>query len=536
MTEPEDAATARNGGGRGAFLVGSGILASRIAGLVRQSALSHYLGLGHAADAWNVAFSAPNFLQTMFGEGVLSASFIPVYSRLLARGEREEAERVAGATLTLLAIVTSVLVLLGILAAPLLVDVLAPGYAEDKQALIVRLVRIFFPGAALLALSAWALGVLNSHRRFFLSYAAPVMWNLTIIAALVLFGGRESQSSLTVYAAWASVAGSALQLLVQLPAVLTLLRGLRLSLGASNPHVATVRRNFAPVFFSRGVVQISAWIDRIIGSFLGVGAVAALGNAQTLYTLPVSLFGMAVSASELPEMSRAAADPEELATRLRARLRAGVSRISFFIVASTVAFLLLGDVIIAALLQSGEFQRADTRYVWGILAAASVGLLASTRGRLYASAFYALHDTRTPVRFSLVRVAFSVAVGAVAALWLPGALGVSNRWGAAGLTLASAVAGWVEYLLLRNALRARIGVTGADPDAARHAMRVWASALAAAGLALTVRGLIASWHPKPLAVVVLGVYGVLYFAFAAVLGVAEARAVWARVGRLASRR
>jgi putative peptidoglycan lipid II flippase len=277
---------------RSAFLVASGILFSRIAGLIRERVFAHYFGNSDAADAFKAAFRIPNILQNLFGEGVLSASFIPVYAGLLARKEDAEARRTAGAVAALLSLSTSILVLIGVLATPLLIDAIAPGFTGDKRELTIRLVRILFPGAGLLVLSAWCLGILNSHGRFFLSYTAPVVWNAAMIGTLLGFGSHYAQYPLAVILSWGSVLGSSLQVAVQLPAVLRLLHGLHLSLAYHLENVQTVVRNFFPVFFSRGVVQISAYVDALLASLLPTGAVAALAYAQTLYTLPVSLFGM----------------------------------------------------------------------------------------------------------------------------------------------------------------------------------------------------------------------------------------------------
>ena len=248
------------------------------------------------------------------------------------------------------------------------------------------------------------MGVLNSHHRFFISYTAPVAWNLAIIAALILFGGRVDLFPLAEYAAWGSVVGSALQFGVQLPTVLHLLKRLRPVIDLTSVHVRTVINNFFPVFMSRGVVQISAFVDAGIASFLSEGAVNALGYAQSLYTLPVSLFGMSVSAAELPTMSKALGNTEVVAEVLRHRLDEGLRRIAFFIVPSSMAFLALGDIIAGALYQTGKFTHAGSTYVWGILAGSTVGLLASTLGRLYSSTYYALRDTRTPLRYAIIRV------------------------------------------------------------------------------------------------------------------------------------
>ncbi len=501
-------------------MVAAGIFLSRILGLVRQRALAHFLGNSSVADAFTAAFRIPNLLQNLFGEGALSASFIPVYAGLLADKDREEADRAAGAVGALLAVVVSGIVVLGILGAPFLVTVIAPGFGGEKRDLTIRLVRILFPGAGLLVVSAWCLGILNSHRKFFLSYAAPVAWNLAIIGTLLALGPTRSMADLAVAAAWASVAGSLLQVLVQWPTVRRIAPDLRLRLTTTTAHVRTVIRNFIPAFVGRGVVQVSAFIDSLLATLLPTGAVAAIGYAQTIYLMPVSLFGMAISAAELPAMSGARGTAEEVGRFLRARLDAGLRRVAFLVVPSAMAFLALGHIIVSALYQTGEFGRQDSLYVWGILAGSAVGLLASTMGRLYASAFYALRDTRTPLRFAVVRVVLTGALGWFAALQLPGLLVIGPQWGAAGLTASAGLAGWVEFFLLRRGLRSRVGATGLPPGLLP---RLWASAVAGAAIAWAALWYLPTWHPVPTAVVVLGAYGVTYLAAARLFGVQEAR-------------
>jgi putative peptidoglycan lipid II flippase len=500
---------------------------SRILGLIRNRVFAHYLGTSDAADAFNAAFKIPNFLQNLFGEGVLSASFIPVYARLLGREEREEARRVASAVFSLLTLITSALVLVGVLITPLLIDVIAPGFEGEKRQATITLVRVLFPGAGLLVMSAWCLGVLNSHRRFFLSYAAPVLWNLTIILTLLVFGRSRGGYDLAQITAWGSVLGSALQFAIQLPPVLRLLHGLTPELGRRLESVRGVMRNFVPVFVGRGVVQISAYVDTVLASLLPTGAVAALSYAQVLYTLPVSLFGMSVSAAELPAMSSAAGGDEERAAHLRGRLDRGLRQIAFFVVPSAVAFLALGDIVAGAVFQTGAFTREMTIYVWGILAGSAVGLLASTLGRLYASTYYALHDTRTPLRFALIRVVLTVVLGYLFALPLPRMLGIDQRWGVAGLTASAGLAGWVEFTLLRKTLNIRIGRTGVPLS---YMVRLWTSALAAATAAWVVKLAVIDRHPLLVALFSLGMYGIAYFAIAASLGIPQAVRLVAKAG------
>ena len=505
-----------------ALAVAAGILLSRVVGLVRDRVFAHYFGNSDAADAFRAAFRIPNFLQNLFGEGVLSASFIPVYARLNAEDRREEASQLAEAVIALLFLITAVLVVGGIFATPTLIDLIAPGFRGDKRLLTIQLVQILFPGAALLVLSAWCLGILNSHRKFFLSYAAPVVWNIAMIATLLWGGRHHGEARLAVLLAIGSVVGSGLQFAVQVPTVLRFLWPLHLKLGLAAPHVRTVSKNFFPVFLSRGVVQISAYIDSWLASFLGTGAVSALGYAQTLYTLPVSLFGMAVSAAELPAMSSALGTPKEIADALRTRLTRGLEQIAFFVIPSAVAFVVLGDVIVATIYRTGHFQRADVSFVWGVLAGSAVGLLASTSGRLYSSAFYALRDTRTPLKFAVIRVTLTLALGYVCALPLPRLLGLDQRWGTAGLTLSAGVAGWLEFLLLRRALHRQIG---AVPGNGGRIARLWLVAIAAALAGYGIK-LVLPFHAA-LAVgpCVLIPFGVIYLGITQWMGIASMGAV-----------
>ena len=533
MTQPAATQSAPASSKRFAFLVAAGIFLSRVAGLIRDRVFAHYFGNSAAADVFKAALRIPNFLQNLFGEGVLSASFIPVYASLLARDDKEEARRTAGAVAALLALTTSVLVLLGVLTAPWLIEAIAPGFHGEKREITVLLVRILFPGAGLLVGSAWCLGVLNSHRKFFLSYTAPVLWNLAMIAGMLAFGAGRAQNSLVVITAWASVVGSALQVLVQLPTVLRLLGGLKLSFAHQAEHVRAVIRNFFPVFISRGVVQISAYIDAFLASWLPDGGVAALAYAQTLYTLPVSLFGMSVSAAELPLMSSATGAADEIASLLRTRLNAGLRQITFLVIPSVAGFLVLGDVIVAAIYQSGRFTHDDATYVWGILAGSTVGLLASTLGRLYSSGYYALRDTRTPLRFAILRVLLTTLLGYLAALPLPRLLGIEQRWGVAGLTISAGIASWVEFTLLQRGIRRRIGQVGVP---LAFLAQVWVAALIAAAAGRGTVFALGHRGPIPTAAVVLSVYGILFFGVASLLKLPEARSMLDMLRRRAGMR
>lgn len=518
--------------GRGAFLVGAGIFLSRIAGLVRQKALAFFLGLSDESDAFAAAFRIPNLLQNLLGEGALSASFIPEYARRVGEKRDAEARELAGAVLALLATVVSVVVVVGVLAAPLLTDLLVGRWTGEKRDLTITLVRILFPGAGVMVLSAWCLGVLNSHGRFFLSYAAPVFWNLIIIVTLVVGGPLLNRPDLVTMTAWASVAGSLVMVVVQWPAVRAVGGRIALRTWRGVAGVPDVVRHFLPTMISRGALQISSFIDLTIAGFLPSGAVMAIANAQVLHTLPVSLFGMAVSAAELPEMARERGDADAIARAIRVRLDAATQRVAYYVVPSAVAFLAVGGVLASAIYQGGAFTAADSQYVWVILAAGALGLLASTVGRLHASAFYALGDTMTPLKCGLVRVGLTAGLGIVAALKVPGWIGLPASYGAAGLAFAAAVASHAELLLLREGLCRRIGRFDLP---LLEVGKLWLAAFIAAVPASLMRLAGAEWHPILLAAVVVPVFGATYLALTYRASVPEAAVIVGRLRRAAGR-
>ncbi len=538
-------ATAEPMGSSASAMVAGGILLSRIAGLIRERVFAQFFGTSLYADVFRAGLRMPNVLQNLLGEGTLSASFIPVYAELLEKGRKEEAGRVAGAIFSLLLAVAGALALVGILLAPLLVSIFLPGFQGERRELTILVSRILFPMTGVLVLSAWSLGILNCHRRFFIPYFAPVLWNGAMIATLLLLGDSLSPDRLVVALAWGALLGGALQFAIQLPWVFRLEKELRLSLGR---HLAGVReavKNAGPAILGRGVVQVSGWVDMVLASLLAVGGVAAIGYAQTLYVLPVSLFGMSVAAAELPELARRRSGAAEV---LQERTRAALQRVAFYVVPSFIAFVLLGDVVVAALYQTGEFDRTDTLLVYFTLIGYAVGLLASTGTRLFSSTFFALRDTRTPARFAAMRVAAAALLGFFLMIQFepvqilgvqigPGIFGgarVGDRLlGAVGLSLGAGLAAWLEWALLRRTLRDRIGAVGVG---AAVLARMFAAGLAGAGLAWVVRWSLPPVHPIAAAIVILGSFGITYFAVAAALKLPEANALFSRLGRMAGRR
>lgn len=528
---PESLPPAKRRGG-GALAVGAGIFLSRIAGLVRERVIAFYLGLSPAAGAFTAALRIPNILQNLLGEGVLSASFIPVYARLRAEGRHEDATRVARAIGTLLALVASAVALVGVVAAEPLVDLLAPGFPDDTRELTVAMVRILFPGTALLVMSAWCLGVLNSHEKFFLSYVSPVLWNTAIIAAAIVAGRQYAghTDEIAIWLAWGAVIGSGAQFLVQLPLVIKLIGSARPELALGDEGVRTTLRSFGTILLGRGSVQISGYIDQVIASFLGTAMLAAIAKAQVLYMLPVSLFGMAISAAELPAMSSATGTEEARAAKVHERLKSALRRIVFLVVPSAVAFVCVGDAIVGLLFETGRFDANDTRAVWIVLGGYAVGVVAGTQGRVLASAFYALGDPKPPLRAALVRVGLAAALAYAFALPIREAVGYSEVWGAFGLTASAGVAAWIEFALLQRWLSRRIGKVEMPTKLVVTAVAI--AALAGAGgfganrLAFELG--LPTWAG---ALGALGAFGVIYLAGMAIARVPEASALVRRVLR-----
>lgn len=532
--------------GSGAALVAAGIFASRVIGLVRDRAIAYFFGSGAFADVYRLALRAPNFLQNLLGEGTLSASFIPIYSRMLEEKRPEAAGRFAGAVFAILAAVAFGAALLGFLLAEPFVAVIASGFLQDQEALqlgeividrfdlAVRVVRFTFPMTAFLVLSAWCLGVLNSHRRFLLSYFAPVAWNVALLAAL--FGGAfwifddpfaigqldvvpaDALSQLLVMVFVGGIAGGILQFGVQLPTVLRLMKGFRPRLSLEVEGVREGIKAFVPVVLGRGAYQLSGYLDFWLSTFVAAGALGAIGYAQTLYLLPISLFGMSVAASELPELSRISRS--ELDAFLD-RVAGSVRQILYMIVPTVVGYLGFGFLVVGAFYQTGQFDLDDTWQVYFVLAAYSLGMTATTVGRLLQNAFYALSDTKTPAKIAVWRVAISGLIGA-ALMFLLDRFSVSDvlgiaaegeplRLGAVGLALGSAVGAWVELWRLVAALR-------------QHEPRFrlpWAAGVRMLGLAglaavpaAAMRWLVPA-EPFPIwayGVAVIAVYGLSYLA------------------------
>ena len=552
--------------GNAAVFVAAGIFASRILGLVREKFVLYYFGVGPHLDVYQLMMKGANLLNNLLGEGTLSASFIPIYSRMLEEGRERDAGRFAGAVLGLLVAIAAAVTITGVLLAKWAViaiggwgflgdaaEVAAGTLSVDRYLLAVDLFKFALPMAAFLMLSAWALGVLNSHRRFFLPYVAPTIMNLTIVGALVWMAMREfaepfgigslevtptpALNRLLTAAVVGSLVGGVLQFGVQLPLVFKLTKGLRVSVSTKVEGVREAVRAFGPVVAGRGVAQVSSYVDTFLATLATAGTLGAIRPALVLYMLPISLFGMSVAASELPELSRISQD------RLReflSRVDRSVRQVLYLVVPTIVGYLGFGLLIVLVLFGGGSFNQEDAWLVYLILAGYTLGLGATAISRLLQNSFYALGDTKTPAKIAVARVLTSGVVGASLMFWLDGttvseAVGVASEGSpltlaAVGLALGSAAGAWVELAALQVALRRQ------TDDFSLPGARV-AQMLGLAGLAAIPAALLRVFLPDlsvyPLAAIVLGVYGLSYLGLGHVLGFQEGEA-W--IGRFLKRR
>lgn len=535
----------------GSVAVSAGILLSRLVGLVREIVVRRSYGVSAIGDAYTAALRIPNLLQNLLGEGVLSASFIPVYSEMVDDDPRKAGRLASTMFVFLVAVCAPVVTLLVVFARPLTELFLVGNTNGETIEVATRLTQIMAPGIGVLVLSAWSLGVLNSHRRFFLPYAAPVVWSLAQI--LVVFGpDTDTVRSLAVRVAWASTLGAVLQFVIQLPSV-----------RAANPHITgavdfassefrSVLRRLGAVIVGRGSAQLSAFIDLFLAGFLAAGALSALGTAQVFYLLPISLFAMSVSAAELPELSRLSSQPDEVADRLAS----GLQTIGFFMVFTTITFVLAGRRLVDAafgVIPGDTFEPDSLLLIALVLAAYSVGLIAIGASRLMQNTFYALGDAATPAQIAVVRYGISALFGLFLMLEfdrlfvydgsitglnqllaplepLPEAIrertDLPLRLGAAGLALGAAFGAWFEFTALRQKLLETLG--SGSLTMGRWRALVLPSLVATLWM-LVLLPLTQGWNVVLSTLVAVGPAGAIYTIIAARNGVAPAVGAMGRI-------
>lgn len=433
---------------RSTAAVGGMTLLSRVLGLARDIVIARVFGAGSAADAFFVAFRIPNLLRRLFAEGAFSQAFVPVLTEYRARRTPAETQELVAATSGVLGGILLVVTALGILAAPLLVLVFAPGFLADaaRHELTVQMVRLTFPYILFISLTALAGAILNSYGRFAVPAFTPVLLNLCLIGATLWLAPRLAEPVTAL--AWGVLVAGCAQLLFQLP----FLRALRLlqrpRWRRDHPGVRRILGLMLPGLFGSSVAQINLLIDTLVASFLVGGSVSWLYYSDRLMEFPLGVFGIALATVILPRLSRhhAADAPDEYTRTLDWALRLVVV---IGVPAAAGLFMLAGPML-AALFQYGEFSAQDARMATLSLQAYALGLLGFILVKVLAPAFYARQDVRTPVRIGIIAVLANIVMNVVIVVPMV-------YWEApaphAGLALATALAAFLNAGLLYRALR-----------------------------------------------------------------------------------
>lgn len=415
--------------------VGGWTLGSRVTGFARDVVMAAVLGAGPVADAFVVAQRLPNHFRAIFGEGAFNAAFVPTYARVHETDGDAAAKRFAGRVFTLMLAVQIVVLVAALFGMPWIVRLLAPGFSDDpaKFDLAVTLTRITFPYLLFITLVTLLSGILNAHERFAAAAAAPILLNVAIVAAL---------AATTVFptaghaAAWGVATAGVLEFLLVWTAAARAGVAPRLERPGADTDTKAFFKTLGPAVVGSAGPQIAAFADTIIASFLPTGAVSSLYYADRLYQLPVGVIGIAVGTVLLPEMSR------RIAAGDVARAHAAQNRAIGFTLALTapfaVAFLTLPDLVMTALFQRGAFDAAAAQRAGAVLSAYSVGLLAVVLLSSARASFYARADTTTPMAATLAATGVNVLLK----------IALTQPFGVAGLALATAVATWVNLLLL----------------------------------------------------------------------------------------
>lgn len=434
---------------RAAGVVGAATLLSRMFGYVRDMVLASFFGAGMAADAFIAAFRIPNLLRRLFGEGSLSLAFVPVFTDALINGDRQDAHRLAVSSLKLLLVCLSVVAIIGIVAAPLIIRAVAPGFASppEKMALTVTLTRIMFPYVILIGLVALCMGILNVLGHFAAPAVAPLMLNLAMIGAVFAVSRFSDSQTVRVIGLSAGVLlGGMLQLALQLPYLVK--HGIRFWNGSGlwHPRMRTVGLLMLPTIFGAAVYQINILVGTLLASLLPEGSVSYLYYADRLVQFPLGIFGQAAATAVLPSLSRQAASRDHAG--MGETFGHAMRLVLFLTLPAMVGLIVLREPIVALLFQRGAFDPQTTRLTSDALLYYALGLWAFSAVRIVVSTFYAMQDTRTPVISATMAIAVNILLG----------MALMGPMGHCGLALATALSSMVNLTILVVELRRKLGV------------------------------------------------------------------------------
>ncbi len=493
MTPPESIPSENRQVARAAGTVGLFTFLSRVLGLVRDMVVARFFGAGMAADAFFVAFRIPNLLRRLFAEGSLSIAFIPVFTEYLQKKSREDAVELARVVLTLVSLLLVVITILGVLGAPWIVRVQAYGFggAGDKYELTVLLTRITFPYIFLISLVALFMGILNSLQHFAAPAAAPIFLNVGIIGAVLWLSPHCSRP--VVGLAVGVIIGGALQVLLQIPWLLKKGVSLRPRWMPHHSAVSRIGRLMLPAVFGSAVYQLNQFVGTLLASFLPQGSVSWLYYADRIVQFPLGVFAIAISTAALPSLSRQAA--QEGLEAFRDTLGYALRLVFFITLPSMAGLMVLGHLIVRVLFERGAFQASTTDMTTQALIFYCAGLWAFSGIRVLVAGFYALQDTKTPVKAAFL----ALLVNAGCSLALMGPL----RHG--GLALALSTASAVQFVFLalllgrrtrgldRRRLVRSVGISLVSSSVMSAVLfwvyRIWWNPGAEAGVAALVAGL-----------------------------------------------
>ena len=434
---------------RAAGIVGVATLLSRILGYVRDMVLASFFGAGMAADAFIAAFRIPNLLRRLFGEGSLSVAFVPVFTETMLTGDRQDTHRLAVSALKLLLLVLAVVTLFGVVASPLIVRTIAPGFAQDpeKMALTVTLTRLMFPYLIMIGTVALCMGILNVLGHFAAPAIAPVLLNLSMIGAVVgVSRFSDSQTVRVLGLAGGVLIGGGLQLALQLPFLIR--HGIRFwtASGLWHPAMKKVGLLILPTIFGAAVYQINILVGTLLASLLAEGSVSYLYYADRLVQFPLGVFGQAAATAVLPSLSRQAAGGDHAA--MGETVGHAMGLVLFITIPAMVGLIVLREPIVALLFQRGAFDARAARLTSVALLYYALGLWAFSAVRIIVATFYAMQDSRTPVITATVSIAANLVLGVA----LMGPL----KHG--GLALATAMASMLNLALMVSVLRRKLGL------------------------------------------------------------------------------
>jgi putative peptidoglycan lipid II flippase len=433
---------------KAAGVVGAATLLSRILGYIRDAVIAWYFGAGHSSDAFIAAFRIPNLLRKLFGEGAISNAFIPVLTDYLTEDGPDESLRLARSALFVMSILLVVLSIFGILLAPLIVKVIAPGFFDSpgKIPLTIALTRIMFPYIFFIGLVALCMGILNVFGHFAAPALAPVLLNLAMICSVIFICPYLSNPVMGL--AIGVIMGGVLQLGLQLPFMIRKGLLLRPKGKLLHPGLKKIGALMPPIIFGGAVYQINVLVDGLLGSLLKEGSVSYLYFADRLVQFPLGIFAIAAATAVLPSLSRQATIHDVDA--LKDTFGYAVRLIIFLTIPSMVGLIILREPIVALLFQRGEFSSIATQLTAQALLYYAMGLGAFSAVKIVAATFFALKDTRTPMIMALVSIGANIGLGII--LMRPLAHG--------GLALATSLASILNLGLLVHALRSKLGSLG----------------------------------------------------------------------------